>query len=341
MFPISTILKYIRNTTSFWSLVLILIILVAGQFIRLRSKPFFQEGNPNGFGFGGPGAVTEVIPAFLMGQAGIASDNSGSKDISLVFDNTLILGITPPLNNVIPTRNGLQTYKVQEGDTLSQIAARFGISLQTLRWANPGTRSLLRPGEELIILPVSGILYSIREGDSLESIAARYQIDPETIKTYNPDLQKLLDFPGETLILPYAKPLGSLTFSGSQNLPNLANYFVLPARGWNWGRLHDFNAVDIADQCGKPIYASADGLVIEESDEGYWNQGHGNYLILEHPNGTRTRYSHTAKNLVNVGDYVSQGDHIALIGSTGNTHGPTGCHLHFEVHGARNPFAIR
>ncbi|MBI2604018.1 MAG: M23 family metallopeptidase, partial [Candidatus Harrisonbacteria bacterium] len=42
---------------------------------------------------------------------------------------------------------------------------------------------------------------------------------------------------------------------------------------------------------------------------------------------------------VSVGDYVAQGDIIGYIGNSGNTHGPTGCHLHFEVMGARNPFA--
>jgi len=117
--------------------------------------------------------------------------------------------------------------------------------------------------------------------------------------------------------------------------------YILPARGWNWGILHDFNAVDIADACGKPIYASYEGLVIEESDDNFWNNGYGNYILIEHPNNTKTRYAHTLKNLVKVGDYVLQGQQIALIGNSGNTHGLSGCHLHFEVYGAKNPFAIR
>ena len=49
-------------------------------------------------------------------------------------------------------------------------------------------------------------------------------------------------------------------------------------------------------------------------------------------------YYEMEKNFVWVGDYVLQGDLIAYIGNTGNTHGPTGCHLHFDVLGARNPF---
>ncbi|MBI4034241.1 MAG: peptidoglycan DD-metalloendopeptidase family protein [Candidatus Brennerbacteria bacterium] len=340
MLPISTILKQVRNTTSFWSLLFVVAVFAAGQFVRLDSDDYIGR-EAAAFGFGGPVEDSEENAGFFLGTAAIGNDIEYEKDNSFIFDGALILGNSHPLSNLLPTRDGLQTYKVQEGDTLSGIAARFGISLQTVRWANPTVRSVIRAGEEITILPVSGVLYPTKDGDSLESIAGLYQIDPQTIKDYNPRYQKILETPGELLVLPYAKPLGSNTLSVSQNLPNLGNYFVLPASGWNWGRLHDSNAVDIADQCGKPIYASAAGLVVEESDEGYWNQGHGNYLILEHPNGARTRYSHTSKNLVSVGDYVSQGDHIALIGNTGNTHGPTGCHLHFEVHGARNPFAVR
>jgi murein DD-endopeptidase MepM/ murein hydrolase activator NlpD len=317
-----------------------MVIFTVGQFVQLESEAVYGGKETAVFGFGGPVENSEENAGFFQGSAAIGTEGVYEKDNSFVFDGALILGNSHPLSNLIPTRDGLQKYKVADGDSLSGIAARFGISLSTVKWANPGIRSVIRPGEEITILPVSGVLYPTKDGDSLESIAGRYQIDPETIRDYNPGFQKILDAPGEFLVLPYAKPAGS-TLSVSQNLPNLASYFVLPASGWNWGRLHESNAVDIADQCSKPIYASADGLVIEDSDEGYWNQGHGNYVILEHPNGTRTRYSHTSKNLVGVGDYISAGDHIALIGNTGNTHGPTGCHLHFEVHGARNPFAVR
>lgn len=341
MLLINTILKYIRNTTSFWPLLLIMAVFGVGQFVHLKSGAVYAGEQAADYGFGGPIEGSEENAGFFLGSASIGANSVQEEGDYFVFDGALILGNSHPLSNLIPTRDGLQKYKVQEGDSLSEIAARFGISIQTLRWANPSLRTVINPGDEITVLPVSGVLYPTKDGDSLESIAGRYQIDPQTIKDYNPDFQKILDTPGEMLVLPYAKPIGSNALSVSSNLPNLISYFVLPASGWNWGLLHESNAVDIADACDKPIYASADGLVVEESDEGYWNQGYGNYVILEHPNGTRTRYSHTLKNLVGVGDYVSQGDHIALIGNTGNTHGPTGCHLHFEVQGAVNPFAVR
>ncbi|KKU99397.1 MAG: Peptidase M23 family protein [Candidatus Jorgensenbacteria bacterium GW2011_GWC1_48_8] len=327
------------KTTNLWSLFFIFSIILAGNLLDFDSQP--EKNIDSRWAFGGPEEVAGEL-GFFVGQSGllIAEDESLQNEAPVVFDGAAILGSSHPLSNLIPTRDGREVYKVVSGDTLSSIAARFGVSVQTIKWANLDTRSVLKVGEELTILPVSGILYSVRDGDSLESIAVRHQIDPQTIGDYNPGFQKLLDEPGATLVLPYAKPLDNAK-ELSKNLPSLASYFMLPARGWNWGTLHEYNAVDIADQCSKPIYASAEGLVAEESSNGFWNQGYGNYIMIEHPNGTKTRYAHTDKNLVKVGDYVSQGDPIATIGNTGNTHGPTGCHLHFEVYGARNPFAVR
>ncbi len=122
---------------------------------------------------------------------------------------------------------------------------------------------------------------------------------------------------------------------------DLGNYFASPTTGWNWGRLHDYNAVDIANRCGTPVYAAAEGLVVEVANDDGWNNGYGNYIKIEHPiNGSKTytRYAHLSKVLVDKGIYVLQGAEIGLMGNTGNTIGQTGCHLHFEVYGAKNPF---
>ncbi|HUX36151.1 MAG TPA: M23 family metallopeptidase [Candidatus Paceibacterota bacterium] len=119
--------------------------------------------------------------------------------------------------------------------------------------------------------------------------------------------------------------------------PYIAGYFAMPAKGFNWGRLHPHNAVDIANNCGTKVTASADGLVIETS-AGKWNGGYGDYVLLSHPNSTKTRYAHLEKVLVSVGQRVNQGEVIGLMGKTGNA---TGCHVHFEIIGAANPFAFR
>ncbi len=117
--------------------------------------------------------------------------------------------------------------------------------------------------------------------------------------------------------------------------PDLGDYFTMPAKGFNWGKLHPHNAVDIANDCGTEIRASAEGMV-NETSLGMWNGGYGNYILISHPNGTKTRYAHLNKVLVSVGQHVKKGELIGIMGETGDA---TGCHVHFEIIGAVNPFA--
>lgn len=159
--------------------------------------------------------------------------------------------------------------------------------------------------------------------------------------------------PTESYLLNEEKELDSVSLDGTtiSNIstlkigppsPNNTNktlsYFAVPTSGRNWGALHDYNAVDIANKCGNPVFAANEGLVIESRSAG-WNTGYGNFIEIEHPNTTKTLYAHLSKNLVAIGDYVTKGSLIGNMGNTGNTDGPTGCHLHFEVHGMDNPLA--
>ncbi len=133
--------------------------------------------------------------------------------------------------------------------------------------------------------------------------------------------------------------------------PSIDGYFIFPTNGFDQGRLHPYNAVDISagNDClyqNIPVFAAASGVVTAsyptQSTARWANSGYGNNLIVLHPNGVSTRYAHLKNILVAAGQYVSQGSIIGFMGGyprivgAGNS---TGCHLHFEVHGARNPFA--
>lgn len=132
--------------------------------------------------------------------------------------------------------------------------------------------------------------------------------------------------------------------------PSLDGYFIFPATGYNQGRLHSYNAVDISrgDDClyeNIPVFAAASGVITEtyptQSSARWANSGYGNNIIILHPNGVSTRYTHLKSILAIAGQYVNQGSIIAFMGGyprqpgSGNS---TGCHLHFEVRGAKNPF---
>ena len=271
-----------------------------------------------------------------MVDAGFGGEARETRFIIIESDSLLNSG--NPLSNILPTRGGLIIYKIQKGDNLSRIAANFGISLNTILWANNDLKvNSLKPGQEIVILPVTGVLHQVQEEETLESIAVKYGVTLQRILNTNPVLVPAKLSAGATIIIPDSSPVRN-NQSSLANLPSLPGYFSIPTTGWNWGKLHNYNAVDIANACGTPVYAAAEGLVVEAFSGG-WNDGYGIYVLIEHPNGTKTKYTHNEKNLVSVGDYVLKGDQIATIGNTGFTDGPTGCHLHFEVKGAKNPFA--
>ena len=94
--------------------------------------------------------------------------------------------------------------------------------------------------------------------------------------------------------------------------------------GARWGRTH--KGTDIGAPAGTPIVAAASGTVTT-SQYGY-NGGYGNYVIISHGNGVQTLYGHCTELCVDEGEYVSQGQLIATVGTTGNS---TGNHLHLEI----------
>ncbi|NCN52919.1 LysM peptidoglycan-binding domain-containing protein [Candidatus Wolfebacteria bacterium] len=294
------------------------------------------EYKPNFVGENFPHSIAAAAYAMNPIDIGFVGEN---EEVSfIIIDKASLLNTNNPLSNIIPTREGLVIYKVQKGDNLSRIAANFGISINTILWANNNLKpNSLQPGQELIVLPVTGVLYRVQSGETLEDISNKYNISEQRIFNANPNLIPAKLEVGSSIIIPDASPVNASRYSSVSKLPKLDGYFAIPTTGWNWGKLHNYNAVDIANACGTPIYAAAEGLVKEVLNSG-WNHGYGKYIVIEHPNGAETKYAHNSKNFVSVGDYVLKGDRISAIGNTGLTHGPTGCHLHFEVRGAENPF---
>jgi murein DD-endopeptidase MepM/ murein hydrolase activator NlpD len=240
------------------------------------------------------------------------------------------------------TRKEILEYTVQEGDTLSKIVEKFGISLETILWANDlNKNSEISVGQKLIILPVSGVLHFVQKGETLSDIAKKYQADVEKIIEFN-ELENEKDiFAGDILVIPDGI-MPPKTYIAPQ-IPLASSYFICPisqpcriTQGLHW-----YNAVDFSHgKCGEPIYAAAQGEVLKVKFG--WNKGAGNYITILHPNGVITIYGHIATSFVNPGDKVYQGQIIALMGGQPGTPGSgisTGCHLHFGVQGAKNPFA--
>lgn len=99
-------------------------------------------------------------------------------------------------------------------------------------------------------------------------------------------------------------------------------YTITSEFKWRWGRQHQ--GIDMGCRTGNDVLASDGGTVIHAGPMG----GYGNLVIIDHENGIETYYAHNSSLLVNVGDRVFQGQHIAEAGNTGHSFGS---HIHFGV----------
>jgi len=228
-------------------------------------------------------------------------------------------------------RETIEEYIVQEGETLSSIAEKFNISLETILEANQierGTR--LKPGQKLIILPYSGLLHLVKKGETLESIAKYYKIKKEDILFLNEEIKGEI-VAGDILFIPltdFPKKEKKAFVSGKE-IPLICP-IAFPCRKTQG--LHFFNAVDLSNgQCGENVFAAQSGVVQKIG----FDKRAGNYIRILHDQNVVTFYGHLSKIYVNEGQRVNQGEIIGLTGRTGLA---TGCHLHFEVRGAKNPF---
>jgi LysM repeat protein len=243
------------------------------------------------------------------------------------------------------TQNGeISVYVVREGDTLSQIAEMYDVSGKTILWANDiESPSKIRPGDTLVILPITGVRHIVKQGDTLASIAKKYGGDVDDILNYN-QLAEASDVAvGDTIIIPdgtIAAPTPAKSVSPSRSTGAVAtgagsSGFVHPVPGAvRTQGIHGYNGVDLGAPAGTAVRAAQAGEVIVARGSG-WNGGYGLYVVVKHPNGTQTLYAHLSALYVTAGESVVSGQTIGAVGNTGRS---TGNHLHFEVRGARNPF---
>ena len=261
-----------------------------------------------------------------------------SPKMSFIQKNSIV-GVSPPttitpqvlgsmlggIEGETEGRKEIVEHIVESGDTLSFIAAKYDVSLDTILWANDlNSRSIIKPGQKLIILPVSGVLYMVERNDTLSKIAETYKANLEEIVEFNELGNEGNIYIGDFLIIPNGKqpPIPSPTFVN--DIPVGKSYFILPCEGMISQGLHPYNAIDIANDCGSLVVAAAGGTV---EKVGRIKIG-GNRVTILHPNGVVTYYGHLSAILVAAGQKVNAGDLIGRIGTTGYA---TGCHLHFDV----------
>lgn len=290
-----------------------------------------------------PNLQTIVLPRAVMN----IDPNSARGGGDVIIDDSAVVAQEGPAGAgadvVYPKNSTISIYVVREGDTVSEIAQMFDVSVNTVMWANDITRSTaLKVGQQLVILPITGVRHVVKKGDTLATIAKKYEADADEIAQYN-ELDGALAVGTEITIpngeMHVATPPRPATVKGSAGSGasyTYSGYYLRPiAGGTRTQGIHGYNGVDLAAPVGTPILAAASGEVIV-SRQGGWNGGYGNYIVIKHDNGTQTLYAHNQSNAVGMGQYVVKGQVIGYVGSTGRS---TGAHVHFEIRGGpRNPF---
>jgi len=224
----------------------------------------------------------------------------------------------------------LKFYRARDGDTLSDIALRFGLTLDTVASLNRDWGRgvhLVRVGEAIRIPNQNGLYLPAVDG--LETLANTYGLTPDLLLRTNGVSRQQVGTDTQFFV-PGAQ------HSGWERSLMIGAAFRRPVTGWVTsdfgtrsdpfsGQLAFHRGIDIAATAGTPVRASLDGRVTVVAQ----NETLGSYVIVSHfIQGHATLYAHLQQTRVAAGVQVTAGQVVGTVGSTGRTTGP---HLHFEV----------
>lgn len=335
----------------------IITLTLATIFLSGVAAPTFRTA------FGGP---LSAYSASLVGvnpqeaPAGIPSPTPSLLNGAPLLSNTDTIIRQPQPHTAFPERLRARVipYVVQAGDTVFDIAVRFGLSPETIAWSNRETLMdapwLIKPGIELYILPMDGVYHTVRAGETAAAIAAGYEVSVAALyNDWNNLEENQRPHEGQLLVVPggkgeevewepppppprYAVP-GPAQYSygicgGAAAVgPGGNGWFILPTgsyevSGWYFRDARNPGHIGLDYRCrsGDLIMAADSGVVTIAG----WNGGYGIMVEINHGNGFVTRYGHFSELAVGCGHQVYQGDLIGYCGSTGYS---SGAHLHFEI----------
>ncbi len=261
----------------------------------------------------------------------------------VIADTGNALAVPTLSDDGVPQRSDVTTYVVQNGDTIGGIANRFGITQRTVLSANSMSNAdFIKPGQELIIPPITGVLHKVAKGDTVASIATKYKVEAQEILDFNHLADASAINVDQTIIVPGGEIPEVVPERPSQSRPGRSG-FAGPVPGpapsigggkLNWptvGRKinqyfrYGHTGIDVECNYSNPIYAARAGTV---SAVIYARYGYGYHIIINHGGSLQTLYGHNSKIFVKPGQKVAQGQSIAMCGSTGRS---TGTHVHFET----------
>jgi murein DD-endopeptidase MepM/ murein hydrolase activator NlpD len=299
------------------------------------------------------GPVAESNAGFLRPPALIGGVSSAPSAATTAAGPVAVAGAAQaPAPQATPDATeapgpGYFTYTIQDGDTVDSIAARYGLDPAYLIYDNPeiGDPDSLIIGATMVIPSTDGVVYNVTLGDTLNGIADYYGVDVNSIVGYAPNGLTSPDnlIEGAVLLIPGAQlpqpaPAEDISLPAAASSSDDSGSDFVESSGfiWPWyGNISQYfgepelssyhKGLDIEGYVGGSIVAAAGGTVVLTAWDDY---GLGYHVIIDHGNGIQTIYAHLSDIWVSQGQYVSQGEAIGALGSTGYSTGP---HLHFQV----------
>ncbi|GEM82523.1 peptidase M23 [Meiothermus hypogaeus NBRC 106114] len=286
--------------------------------------------------------VQSVANRFDLTVLGLVSANPGLPSLDrLEVGSTLY----------IPTGETGLLVRLKPGETIQDLASRFGLSVTDVAKANALNSPTDVQAGDLVLLP--GIqakttydrLLQIREAERKareeeERRLAEERRQREEARRKQQEEQRRLEQQARTRqqqvqSQPRLRRANAVVAAAGYRWP-MTNFTITTYYGRRgvFQRFH--TGIDLAAPTGTPIYAARAGQV----DTAGWSRfGYGLHVILDHGGAQETLYGHMSRIAVRPGQWVARGDLIGYVGSTGWSTGP---HLHFEVRvggAARNPLA--
>ncbi len=299
--------------------------------------------------------LTIAASSLRFGDAKIAAADSPDEESPFLENDTgddaLLFGSPNPFTTIPQrTRRDIVKYTVESGDTVSGIADQFGVTADSILWANAKLEDnpdMLALGPVLNIPPTSGVLYTVQKNDTVQKIAGQFKSKKVTADQLVQNIvkfefnQELHDLKGPDYILTTGQylmvPDGSKPYVARVVTVYSGAVPVTAARGtgnFGWptsGRITQqygvarHTGLDIGAPKGTRVAAADSGFV---TYVGCVPTGYGCSIMINHGNGYVTRYAHLSAFNVEARDSVKKGQVIGYVGSTGHSTGP---HLHFEI----------
>lgn len=281
--------------------------------------------------------LADTYPIFAAKQPVFASESNDQKfsTIEVVQDVFETERSNKPRDNIL-------VYVVEKGDTIETIAKKFGISTDTVKWANDlDDKDILDIGQELKILPVTGVAHKVLPGETIYSIAEKYKANAQGIADWPfntfANSETFAMVAGQIIIVPGGvEPVAQPQYINKQQVYIATGPMPVSPSGWYFpvaGGISQYPswyhmALDVAGDIGTPVYAAHSGTV-EQVILGGWDGGYGNNVWINDGDGVKTHYAHLNAANVTAGQAVVGGQ--TIIGYRGNTGRSTGPHTHFEI----------